>query len=102
MQFAVCRWCIVHLCWKGLTLDTMHVVLNTNRNMSMVLFVCLCFCLSMFFLFDCPAYSSIRASHANLFQCACSVSDFFDSCEANACGGFIRNCFSLRSNILIG
>ena len=31
------------------------------------------------FLFDCPAYSSIRASHASLFQCACSVSDFFDS-----------------------
>ena len=28
------------------------------------------------FLFDCPAYSSTRASHANLFQCACSVSDF--------------------------
>ena len=52
------------------------------------------------FLFDCFAYSSIRASHASLFQCACSVSDFFDSCEANACGGFIRNCFSLRSNIL--
>ena len=80
----------------------MHVVLNTNRNMSMVFFVCLCFCLSMFFLFDCPAYSSIRARHANLFQCACSVSDFFDSCEANVCGGFIRNRFSLRSNILIG
>ena len=52
------------------------------------------------FLFDCPAYSSIRASHANLFQCACSVSGFFDNCEANACGGFIRNCFSLRSSIL--
>ena len=51
------------------------------------------------FLFDCPAYSSIRASHANLFQCACSVSGFFDNCEANACGGFIRNCFSLRSSI---
>ena len=54
------------------------------------------------FLFDCPAYSSIRASHANLFQCACSVSDFFDSCEANASGVFIRNCFSLRSNVLTG
>ena len=54
------------------------------------------------FWFDCPAYSSIRASHANLFQCACSVSGFFDSCEANACGGFIRNCFSLRSSILTG
>ena len=24
------------LCWKGLTLDIMHVVLNTNRNMSML------------------------------------------------------------------
>ena len=52
------------------------------------------------FLFDCRAYSSIRASHASLFQCACSISDFLDSCEANACGGFIRNCFTLRSNIL--
>ena len=52
------------------------------------------------YLFDCPAYSCIRASHANLFQCACSVSDLFDSCEANACGEFIRNCFSLRSSIL--
>ena len=54
------------------------------------------------FWFDCPAYSSIRASHANLFQCARSVSGFFDSCEANACGGFIRNCFSVRSSILTG
>ena len=27
---------------------------------------------------------------------------FFNSCEANACGGFIRNCFSLRSNVLTG
>ena len=25
---------------------------------------------------------------------------FLDSCEANACGGFIRNCFSLSSSIL--
>ena len=33
----------------------------------------------------------------SLFQCACSVSDFFDSCEANACGGFIRNCFLLEA-----
>ena len=48
------------------------------------------------FLFECPAYSSIRASHANLYQCACSVSGFFDNCEANACGGFIRDCFSLK------
>ena len=31
-----------------------------------------------------------------------TVSDFFDSCEANAYGGFIRNCFSLRNNFLTG
>ena len=37
-----------------------------------------------------------------IFQCACSVSGFFDSCEANACGGFIRNCFPLRSSMLTG
>ena len=53
------------------------------------------------FLFDCPMYSSIRSSHASLFQRACSVSDFFASCEPNACGGFIRSCFSLRSNIYL-
>ena len=52
------------------------------------------------FLFDCPVYSSLRASHASLFQQACSVSDFCIGCEANACGGFIRSCFSLRSSIL--
>ncbi len=52
------------------------------------------------FLFACPMFSSIRASHASLFQRACSVSDFFASCESNACGGFIRSCFSVRSNIL--
>ena len=51
------------------------------------------------FLFDCPAYSSIRGSHANLSQCACSVSEIFDSCKANACGGVIRNCFSLRRKL---
>ena len=51
------------------------------------------------FLFDCPAYSSIRGSHANFSQCACSVSDIFDSCEAKACGGVIRNCLSLRSKL---
>ena len=27
-------------------------------------------------VFDCPAYSSIRAIHANLSQYACSVPDF--------------------------
>ena len=53
------------------------------------------------FLFDCPVYSSLRASHASLFQHACSVSDFFTRCEVNMCGGFIRSCFSLRSSILV-
>lgn len=40
---------------------------------------------------DCPAYSSIQASHASLSWCACSVSGFFASCEANTCGGCIRS-----------
>lgn len=37
--------------------------------------------------------------HASLLQRACLVSDFA-SFEANACGGFVRSCFSLRNNIL--
>ena len=50
------------------------------------------------FLFDCPAYSSIRASYVSPFRCACSISEVFDNCEANACGGFSRNWFSLIRN----
>ena len=53
------------------------------------------------FLFDCPMYSYIRASHASVFQRACSVSDFFATCEANACGGFIRSCFSLANTVVV-
>ena len=52
------------------------------------------------FLFDCPVYSSIRASYANIFQRDWTVSDFFASNETNTCGSFIRSCFYLRSNIL--
>ena len=51
------------------------------------------------FLFDCPVYSSLPASHVSMFQQTCSVSDFFTRCEAHA-GGFIRSCFSLISSIL--
>ena len=40
-------------------------------------------------------YSSKGASHASLFQHDCSVSDFFASCDSNACGGFIRVVFLL-------
>ena len=52
------------------------------------------------FLFDCPVYSSIWTSHASLFQHTRSVTDLFSKCEPNACDGFIRNWFSLRSSIL--
>lgn len=46
-------------------------------------------------------FSSIGASHANVAEHACSVSDFFVAgCEANACGGFMRICFSARRHIL--
>ena len=37
---------------------------------------------------------------AYLFQQGCTVADFLSKNEPNACGGFIRNCFSLRSRIL--
>ena len=52
------------------------------------------------FIFDCPLYCHIRARHASLFQQTSSVSDFFARFEPNACGGFIRSCFSHRSSIL--
>ncbi len=52
------------------------------------------------FIFDCPLYSHIRAKHASLFQQTTFVSDFFARCEPNACGGFIRSCFSHRSRNL--
>ena len=51
------------------------------------------------FLFSCPAYSDVRQKYANLFQPAFSMSDFFTNSEPNACGGFLRECFSRRKSI---
>ena len=44
------------------------------------------------FLFSCLAYNDVRQKDASLFQHAFSVSDFFTN--PNACGGFLRECFS--------
>ena len=52
------------------------------------------------FLFSCPAYSDVRQKHASLFQQAFTVSDFFTNSEPNACGGFLRECFSLGKSIV--
>ena len=52
------------------------------------------------FLFSCPAYSDVRQKHASLFQQAFTVSDFFTNSEPNACGGFLRECFSLEKSIV--
>ena len=52
------------------------------------------------FLFECPVYSSVRLRHASWFQDVSSVPDFFVKCDPNACGGFLRSCFSLRSTVL--
>ena len=46
------------------------------------------------FLFDCPAYSDVKQKYASLFQQAFSVSDFFTNSEPNACGGFLKECYS--------
>ena len=48
------------------------------------------------FILDCPAYSHLRTNHASLVQQVCTVSDFMAKYEPNACGGFIRDCFSHR------
>ena len=42
----------------------------------------------------------LRVQSADLFQQGCTVADFLSKNEPNACGGFIRNCFSLRGRIL--
>ena len=51
-------------------------------------------------IFDCPAYNHIRVMHMNLFQYFCTVADFLSSCEPNACGGHLRDCFACRKEIL--
>ncbi len=52
------------------------------------------------FLFACPVYNDIRTKYASLLQQAFSVSDFFLYSEPNACGGFLRECLSLRKAIV--
>ena len=52
------------------------------------------------FLFECPAYSHIRAKHADLLQQIFTVPDFFARIEPNACGAFLRECSSCRNSIL--
>jgi len=52
------------------------------------------------FVFDCPAYSHIRNKHAKKFQQTCTVPGFIVKCEPNACGDFLRECFSCRRFIL--
>ena len=52
------------------------------------------------FVFDCPAYSHIRPQHAGLLQHCCTIADFMLLCEPNACGGFLRELFAYRKQIL--
>ena len=52
------------------------------------------------FVFDCPAYSHIRSQHSELLQHCCTIADFVTLCEPNACGGFLRECFACRKQIL--
>ena len=49
------------------------------------------------FSFSCPAYSDVRQKHASLSQQAFSVSVFFAKSGPNACGCFLRECFSLEN-----
>ncbi len=52
------------------------------------------------FVFDRPAYSHIRSQHLGLLQHCCTIADFMTLCEPNALGGFIRECFACRKQIL--
>ena len=52
------------------------------------------------FVFDCPAYSHIRAKHVGLFQHCSTVADCMSFCEPDACGGYLRECFACRKEIL--
>ena len=56
------------------------------------------------FVFDCPAYGHImiRSQHSNLdlLQHCCTIADFMTLCEPNTCGGFPRECFAFRKQIL--
>ena len=48
----------------------------------------------------CPAYNHIRVMHMSLFQYCCTVADFLSLYEPNACGGYLRDCFACRKEIL--
>ena len=50
--------------------------------------------------FSCLVAQLIRQKFASLFQQAFSVSDFFTNSEPNACGGFLKECFSRRKSIV--
>jgi len=56
------------------------------------------------FVFDCPAYSHICEMHqVTAFgppAARCTIADFMILCEPNACGGFLRECFAYRKQIL--
>ena len=52
------------------------------------------------FVFYCPAYSHIRSQHLDLLQHCCTIADFMILCEPNACGGFLRERFACRKQIL--
>ena len=89
----------MHIC--GLRADTDRWAHNVSTGRG-----CL-FCQSLgwveneqHLIFDSPAYNHIRAKHVDLFQHCCTVADFMPLCESNACGGFLRDYFASRKEIL--
>ena len=38
--------------------------------------------------------------HVDLYRHCCTVADFMSLCKPNACGGFLRDCFASRKEIL--
>ena len=48
------------------------------------------------FLFECPAYSSIRRKYAAMFQQFFTAPDLITQSDPNVFGGFLRECFSCR------
>ena len=47
-----------------------------------------------------PAYSHIRSQHLDLLQHCCTVADCMTLCELNTCGGFLKERFACRKQIL--
>ena len=53
------------------------------------------------FLLDCPAYSHLRAQHAELFQDKpCTVASVINTSNPNLLGRHLRMCFSHRKSVL--